>query len=491
LLFAIVVSEGLFLGTRLRLPGWFRASYYLILAVFFLYPPSLSDVVGQPRSEALMWGLFGFSPVAGLAFLTLLPAIRRGPAYVASNGSPWRWPLYPWVLFGLLAFAVPARAFLLCWSMHLLEGGDRDRLIFGPYFLAPFGMTLAIILLEISIISRSRRTMTTALAVPAVLVLLNLVGHREDRIYQGFLSIFTTRLGSDPLTLTLLGAVGFYGVAAVRRVPLALGALTAALLGLAFSGPDTILGGDWVLQRPAPLLVLAALQIGLGAWKRSLGRCLVGTAALIASIALVIPNDTSFAYGREIVVFHLALIGVLVVGAIYDNELARFLRMVGGAMVLMACMAVIFASFAPPPGLPSWTIEAYPLALATLLAGYAMLLRHRPSFIVPGLVLVLWLTMAGWKVYVALRAIVAGLDHLVVSLALFALAILVSLAKAGRLSPWLGPWGSKPTSLANLPEPAANGLGEGIWSEGSGVLSEAVQPEGWDRQGPGPTDLAI
>src|SRR5207237_4109870 len=122
--------------------------------------------------EALMWGLFGFSSVAGLVFLTLLPAARRGPGYAADNGSPWRWPLYPWVLFGLLGLAVPARAFLLCWSMHLLEGSDIDRLIFGPYFVVPFGLAAAVLLLEIGLASARAMVIRVALAAPVVLVVL-------------------------------------------------------------------------------------------------------------------------------------------------------------------------------------------------------------------------------------------------------------------------------------------------------------------------------
>jgi hypothetical protein len=189
LLFAVAVSEGLLRGIRLRLPAWFRAPYYLILALFFLYPLALSPLVGQPRTEALTWGLFGFSPAAGLVFLTLLPAVRRGPGYVRDNGSPWPWPLYPWVLFGLLAFAVPARAFLLCWSMDLLNGGDRDRVIFGPYFLVPFGLALAVLLLEMGLVSRRRGVLAFALAAPAWLVGLSLVGPRPDPIYQEFLTL--------------------------------------------------------------------------------------------------------------------------------------------------------------------------------------------------------------------------------------------------------------------------------------------------------------
>src|SRR5262249_18264300 len=174
---------GLLRGTRLVLPGWFRLSYYLILALFFLYPLALSpfvtrpDALNAPRSEELMWGLFGFSSVAGLVFLTLLPAIRKGADYVRDNGSPWRWPLYPWVLFGLLAFAVPARAGLLCFSMDLLINENRDSLIFGTYFLVPFGLALTVLLLEIGIVSERPGAVKTALAAPVGLVVLALIGH--------------------------------------------------------------------------------------------------------------------------------------------------------------------------------------------------------------------------------------------------------------------------------------------------------------------------
>src|SRR5262249_31386413 len=145
-------------------PAWYRVPYYLILVLFFLYPLALSTLASDPRSEALMWGLFGFSSFAGLAFLTLLPAVRRGPECVRDNGSPWRWPLYPWVLFGVLGLAVPARAFLLCWSMQPLDGADRDRLVFGPYFLVPFGLAVAVLLLEAGLASGRRGVLAAAVA---------------------------------------------------------------------------------------------------------------------------------------------------------------------------------------------------------------------------------------------------------------------------------------------------------------------------------------
>src|SRR5262245_56252223 len=55
LLLAVLVSEGVLRGIRLRLPAAFRVPYYLILALFFLYPLALRPLLAEPRSEALMW----------------------------------------------------------------------------------------------------------------------------------------------------------------------------------------------------------------------------------------------------------------------------------------------------------------------------------------------------------------------------------------------------------------------------------------------------
>ena len=118
----------------------------------------MSPLLAHPPGASLYWALFGFSAAAGVAFLTLVPAIRRGPAYVAENGSPWRWPLYPWVLFGMLGVCVCLRAFYLCVSFHPILGTES---IFGPYFLIPFLIAVNILLIEATAHSRgtfARRT---------------------------------------------------------------------------------------------------------------------------------------------------------------------------------------------------------------------------------------------------------------------------------------------------------------------------------------------
>jgi hypothetical protein len=433
LAFAIALSEGVLRGIRLELPPLFRAPYSLMLALFFLYPIALSQLTRDPQSEELLWALFGFSTAGGLVLLSLLPAIRRGPDYVRDNGSPWRWPLYPWTLFGLLSLAVPARSVLLCYSMHHLFGNESEQLVFGPFFLVPFGLTVAILLLEIGIVARHPRVLLTALAVPIGLVVFTIVGHRYDPAYRHFLDVVTTRAGSDPLSLILVAVIGFYSYAALRHVPLATAALTAALAALAVVYQDTLETVQIGPPRVAPLLAAAAVQLILGYTRRSTGHCLVGSILACCGV-LALPEQAGGSILRGIVAYHLAIASLLILGAIFDDRLSRLLRLAGAVLVLHASIMAMVVSLQGSTDLPAWVIAVYPLLMAGLLSGYGLLLRHKPSLVVVVIVLLCWLGAVGWRGYVVLRQVVTGLDYMTMSLALFAVAVAISLFKAGLLS---------------------------------------------------------
>jgi hypothetical protein len=423
--FAIAVSEGLLRGIGLELPAWFRGPYYLILALFFLYPLALiPPAVHEPLREARMWGLFGFASAAGLVFLSLLPAVRRGPEYVRANGSPWGWPLYPWTLFGMLALAVPARSFLLCWSMHHPEGGPQDQLIFGPFFLVPFGLAASVLLLEIAVVSRHGGALLCALSMPAGLIVLATAGYRPDPIYERFLRIFAERLGGTPLYWTLWACAAFYAYAALRRLPGAVGALSAVLMMLVFVAPDNVGLSQLGELRPAPLLAVAILQLAVGIRRRDSWHCLAGS--LAAVLALSFPGPY-----RGMITFHLVLIAVWLVGAAFDDAMGRFLRLLGAVMVLLGSLVALVVRVDLPWELPPWTAGAYPLAMAAALVGYGLLLRHRPSLLVAGLILVCWFATAGWQGYRYLRRFILGLDYIALSLGAFAVAVAISLGKSG------------------------------------------------------------
>jgi hypothetical protein len=316
------VTEGLLRGIRLRLPAGFRVPYYLTLGLFFLYPLALVPVLREPHSEALLWGLFGFSPAAGLVFLTLLPAIRRGPAYLRDNGSPWPWPFHPWSLFVFLAVAVVGRSFLLCWSLHLLDGEGFTQVIFGPYFLVPFGFALTILVLELGLVSRHRPTLLVALLLPVGLVVLAGIGHRAEPVYREFLGVFTARLGGTPLFLSLLAAAGFYLYAWLRGVPFATEGLTAAVAALAFARPDTLALADLRLAEPMLLAIPVVFQGILGLLRRDAWR-LVAVAGVGAAWLTGVGWRAYVALRAEVAGLDYLLLGLLLFPVAVAISLAK------------------------------------------------------------------------------------------------------------------------------------------------------------------------
>jgi len=434
LCFAVAVSEGMLRGIRLGLPLLFRVPYYLMLTLFFVYPVAIVPLLDRPLSESLAWTLFGFSPAAGLVFLTLLPAVRRGRDYVRANGSPWRWAWYPWTLFGVLGFGVVARTALLAWSMHHIPSAETEPYIFGPYFLVPFGLAIGAILLEIGLTEQRRSVLGVAFFLPAVLVMLTVVGHRPDPMYQWFLGRFIDRLGGTPFFVTLLISAAFYGYAALRRVPRALDALTAVFVALAFVSPHTRDLDSLVSPQAWPILTAAIVQSAIGLSRRSAWRCLVATAGVVVSVTIA-RGATGAGSHQGALAFHLGLAAMLVVGAVFDDPVGRFLRSASAALALLGALVVMIGRFEIAGGTPTWLIEAYPLAMAMLIASYGFILRHRYSILSALLIVSCWMTALGCRGYVSLRRAVSGLDYIAIGMVLLGLAILTSMVKGGVL-PW-------------------------------------------------------
>lgn len=324
--FAIALSEGILRAIRLALPLGFKLPYLALLALFFLYPVWLGSLARDPHSDVLQWSLFTFPAAAGTVFLTLLPAIRRGPDAVRGNGSPWPWPFYPWSLYAFLAFAAVGRSFLVCKSFHLLDGQRITDTIFAPFFLVPLGFALAVLLLELGLVAKHRGTQWIALASPAVLWLLAGMVNRDGPAGE-FLTQFEA---ASPLFLTLLGCAAFSVYAWCRGVPLATEAISVVLGTLAFVEPGTFALAEVSLVRVEWLAAPVLFQGVLGLMRRDAWR-------LIA---------------------------------------------IGGVAAA-------------------------------------------------------WLTGALWRLYLILRAEVAGLDYLLASLLLLPSAVLLSLAKSGAMGRWL------------------------------------------------------
>ena len=247
-----------------------------MLGLFFLYPWAISPLSSHPTWPSLYWALFGFSAVAGAVFLTLLPAVRRGAAYVSDNGSPWRWPMYPWVLFGMLGLCVCMRAIICACVSSRRRQGEHLRTVL-PDSVPDRSERSA---------DRSRRAFSwhfrgrAAVVLPGLLLLLSMAGHRTDAIYGSFMNRFVDTMHATPLYMTLLAGIGLYGYSLARGLPGAGNALAGAGALLAFVTQFSMDLDSVGYQRAWPLIAVGAVQVAIGCERRDSVRTTLARLAL-------------------------------------------------------------------------------------------------------------------------------------------------------------------------------------------------------------------
>jgi hypothetical protein len=427
--FAIVVCETLLRGIRLRLPAGFRLPFYAILATFYLYPVLLIQWMRDPSAPSMNWGLFCFSAVMGGLFLTLLPAVRGGANYVSNNGSPWRWPWYPWILFGVLAFGVCARAYYLCYSLHGVVG---FRSIFGLYFLVPFLFAANVLLLEAGLVSQKKGVIRLALLLPIGLVTLAMTASPANAADVGFLKLFHDTLHASPLFLTMSAVTAFYFVAMVRRVPHAWLAASLALIVLSFAGPDTFNPDTCAGPYGLPILAAGGLFFLVGVLRRHAVGCLLGACCAVAAPWIDF-HDTALGAYHGAIPAHLLLVSVLIVGAVFRDDRGRWIQNLGAAAILFLALTAANCTFWRCTDLPDAALTFYPPILAIVAVGYGLLVKNRWYYASAVGSLCGWAAGTGWSVYRQARHAVAGLNYIVLGAIFFIAALLVSLSKMGLL----------------------------------------------------------
>ncbi|REK19116.1 MAG: hypothetical protein DWQ37_01615 [Planctomycetota bacterium] len=429
-LFAAVVSESLLRGLPLRMGLLFRVPYHLLVALLFLYPLVLKPWLVTPHDPALTSALFAFAPVAALVYLGLIPAVQRGPAYVDQNGSPWQWPWYPWVLFGTLGFCVSLRAYYLCVSLHFV---GASQTIFAPYFLVPLGLAALVLLLEAALVVGSRRAMHWALGLAPGLVLMALVGHGSDLVFQDFLRSFEQTLGATPAVVTLWLVAAFYLWATVRGVEEANYAWIVTLVVLALM-PARNAGAE---INAVPLAVAGVWQVTWG-WRLQRSGAVVGGLCLSLAAATIAGWDTWFVALHAALPIHLLLGILLGAGYVYrEDRTGLHARRNGIELAVVLAAVVAFGREAFLADVPMWATMLYPLAIAALLAAYSRITGDIWSVVGAALAA----TAAGLdyssRAYAYLLERIAGLPELTFGVVFFLLAALISMFKAGLRPAWL------------------------------------------------------
>jgi hypothetical protein len=431
---AVLVSEGLFWGLGIRLRFCFRGPYHLLLALLFLYPPLI--VLGlRTETVSAIWRIWAFSPVAGLALLTLLPAIRRGPEYVRQNGTPWSWPWFPWGLFCFLGVCLGVRAYALTLSFDSvltqnLQEAMRLQSAFSPFFLSPLVLASGLLLLEAGIVARNLRFQRLGMAAPLLACALASWLPNASAPAIDFLGRFTEQAGS-PLWLAVWAGLLFFTYAWLRRVKDAALGVTAFLMLVGMLGPRDV---DWTsLRWHAWPLWIVAFVLGIEGIRTRRARelFLAYAAAVLAGRFLWLPHAHWIA--QIVVPLQMMSVWAVLLGILFKDVWGSGLRAAG--LVGLVVSVLLGASWLAesPPGSTSWVLvgDLAVLIVGTILLSYAI--RSRVYFFVGvGMLIVSFARVlqmgaqelertAQWK----------GAGFFVIGLVWLALAALISSAKAG------------------------------------------------------------
>ncbi len=236
-LFSASVSEAVLWGAGVELGALYRVSYHLLLALFYVAPWWYSPELHPRSEESLDWMLLLFPLAAAVLLLSLWPAVRGGARYVAQNGTPWSWPLFPGTAFGVIAGAVGLRSYALTMTFGL-DGsiwkkypGGRSIVfdtIWGPYFLVPLAFAILVLVLEVGLVSRNRRIVQRVMNFAPLMLVLALPW-TDGKVFREFFGVFVTTVGSPLwwtcwLLLALYVWASFRGVRFAAQLSLAAGA---------------------------------------------------------------------------------------------------------------------------------------------------------------------------------------------------------------------------------------------------------------------------
>ncbi len=457
LTFSLCVSAGLIRGLRIGLPWGYRAPLYGLLGLFFAFPFWVSPEVADITAEQARWRIMAFPVFAGVLTLCLLPAVRRGSGAVRDNGTPWRWPWFPWTVFVFLAGAVCFRSYSLAISFDV---GESDPLVsanfwdtsFGLYFLVPFLLAALFVLLEIGLVERLKRLKSFALLSAALLPLIAYPSLGPlSRFYTNsrFVNEFVSTAAS-PVFLALIGLAAFYGYAWLRGVRGGELGLVVTLFALVFTGPKSLLP-DISDPHVWPLGVLGILEMSLGVARGRSKEVLSGACAISLAIGLQI-DGTQLTRLQATVTFHLVLGSLLIIGGVFRDPFALFLRKLGAVALAVTCPAALLVGDRHGVSIDALTAYAVGITILTFVWGFVLGER---LFFVAGFANCAGCTAGSvWWSWQLLQAttIPDGVRPLFWGGICFAVAVFISVLKGGLATRIQARWGPV-EKLSNSTEP--------------------------------------
>lgn len=423
-LFCVIALQLLIGGLGIRFPKAYHWPLLAIFALCYAYPVWLAEIIRTGgRTEG--W-IAGFTPLAGLTLLLLLPAARAGASLIRDNRTPWPWPYYPWSLFVLLLIGLCVRSYLL--SLSFLPESGKET-IFDYWFLVPIAAAAIILLQELLPKEGSLEADLVRFLAPMALVPLSLPSDHLSLVQAQFLRTLSEQ-NCSPAWWTIHALVAIYGYSWYRGHRSGGVGVIMTLLLASLTRTDMIdLRG---LAEPQPVYFLAIAAIELAVALRVGGSLpWFGTgASLIVAICLGI---TPGWFGL-FVAANLLLALTLAVGTAFRDDFAIVFRYAGGCLFFLLGGAAIGEYYLGVAKAPGWSVHVYLWWSTTASFVYFAwtrldVFRRAGQFNFVGLAL----TTAG-NVYQQLQQtfLAPGLFAFSAGAVFFVVALLVSLSKVRR-----------------------------------------------------------
>ncbi|MBD3672939.1 MAG: hypothetical protein HUJ26_05375 [Planctomycetaceae bacterium] len=429
-LFSIVVSEGLLRGLRIRFPAVYRIPFYLTLALFFVFPYYVSPEVTGLGLTPTRWRLLQFPMAAAILTLSLMPAVRFGSQLLKENGTPWKWPYYPWTIFAFLALAVVGRTYYLNISFDESFGPlSAMYTAFGLYHLIPFALAILVLLLEIALVEKKPGLLKRVMVLVGLLPVMAIPFRMNDPIYALFHARFTQTFGA-PLCLTVYAVGAFYVYAWMRGIKQAEWGLSFALLLGCLIGPETTTLSRIDEVNWMPLAMLGALQTVQTIRLRSSLRGIAAT-VLMTCVLVILTHRSLDAHLVQTIPPHLILLGIMFCGFVFQDRAAYFFRKL--AAISLPILAVATAWTCQSAGVAEGWLALYLVGMTTVPLGIWYVLRDR-WYLASAMI-----NVAGgsggmsWMGYRFVRSEFGAriIEPLLYGTAFFLIAVMISAHKAG------------------------------------------------------------
>src|SRR5207302_4353072 len=102
----------------------------------------------------------------------------------------------------------------------------------------------------------------------------------------------------------------------------------------------------------------------------------------------------------------------LLIGAAFEDDLAWTLQLAGALLLFLAGAAAAMGDPRVLGHAPPELVQAYPLAVVAIALGYGALVGNRLFYYQAAATFATFLMTAGWRGYLLMRQVIAGLDHI-------------------------------------------------------------------------------